>query len=225
MFENRARPIAVGPKTHGDAFERSLGARLPADIELVEGLVRGHSPNLAKSDFDFVVARVFSHLHAIRLRFPTRESIQGKRILDLACGSTAYRENNRGSHDPWMPRLLLKLGAHPVGVDAEGQAGERFEFHKADLLRCDALSFLETASLDSYYVKAFPPKKTIEAISEYRLNWPSIRDNLLLHLNRALKPGCLPICTFDETTERFVQEHYRPPPPPHWRRFLEDDDF
>jgi hypothetical protein len=48
--------------------------------------------------------------------------VRGKRILDIACGSNSSRSPDSGERtaafEPWFCRLLLELGAEPVGVDA-----------------------------------------------------------------------------------------------------------
>jgi hypothetical protein len=85
----------------------------------------------------------------------------GKRILDIACGSntskmpgsiyvnTPFGEITLGSRqgytslfEPWFCRMLFQLGANPVGVDFGDLEQEVFEHHHVDLGKPRALSFL-----------------------------------------------------------------------------------
>lgn len=225
MLQNTPRRDTAFPSPHTPSSELPVGNRPASDYRIVEPLIAEYSPKLSGPDRDFVATRIFSHLSVLRSHTPSLENLRGKQILDVACGSRLYTENNRGSHDPWMPRLLLALGAIPFGIDAEDQVNERFDFRKADLLIRDSLGFLASASFDSYHIRAFPTKKTATTIGECGLSWPAIRDNILSHLSRALKPGCKPICTFDEATDKYVRENAPARMPHQWRIEMLDDDF
>jgi len=97
---------------------------------------------------------------------------KGKRILDIACGSNtsqapafvfvdtpfgerripiAHTQGYTAQFEPWFCRLLLELGAKPVGVDLGDLDGETFEHHRADLGQPGALSFLPAASFDAVH--------------------------------------------------------------------------
>ncbi len=96
-------------------------------------------------------------------------TVRGKRILDLACGSNTSKapsfvyintpfgesririaspENYTAQFEPWFCRLLLALGAEPVGVDLGGLEGEAFEHFRVDLGQAGALDFLPGQSFD-----------------------------------------------------------------------------
>ncbi|HZL15953.1 MAG TPA: hypothetical protein VFC97_07580, partial [Verrucomicrobiae bacterium] len=53
--------------------------------------------------------------------------------------------------EPWMCRLLLELGARPVGIDIGDLAGEAFENHRVDLGVPGALDFLAAGSFDAIH--------------------------------------------------------------------------
>ena len=97
-------------------------------------------------------------------------SLSGKRILDIACGSnssqtpptlyintplqTATIHTNIGNRytahfEPWFCRILLILGADPVGIDFGDLSGESFEHYYADLTQTGALDFLPSHSFDA----------------------------------------------------------------------------
>ena len=97
-------------------------------------------------------------------------NIQGKRILDIACGSNtskaptivhvrtpfrvkAIRSQSMGAYtaqfEPWFCRILLALGADAVGIDIGDLEGEAFEHYRVDLGREEALSFLPSHSFDA----------------------------------------------------------------------------
>jgi hypothetical protein len=96
--------------------------------------------------------------------------VKGKRILDIACGSntskapasiyinTPFGEKNISTADtdsytaqfePWFCRVLLQLGANPVGVDFGDLEGEAFEHYRIDLGQLGALDFLLDRSFDA----------------------------------------------------------------------------
>ena len=105
-----------------------------------------------------------------------------------------------------MSRLLYHLGAHPVGVDLAPQRGEAFTSHTADLTIPDSLCFLESSSFDAVYVSAFPTRKAINHLMEKGLEWPSMRENLLAHIARCLKPDGKIIRQFSSADEELVSD-------------------
>ncbi len=101
--------------------------------------------------------------------FEPLSTVKGKRILDLACGSNtskapsfiyintpfgesririAKTENYTAQFEPWFCRLLLALGADPVGIDLGDLEGEGFEHYRVDLGQGGALDFLPGQSFD-----------------------------------------------------------------------------
>lgn len=226
MFDNSPTNSPKIPTAHRPALAPGLdgsrpsgpdGARSVEDHETALELIMDYSPDIPPLSFGHVRARILAHISTIRAHTPNLDDVRGKRILDVACGSRVYPDNHLGAHDPWMPRLLLALGAIPVGLDLADQIDERFEFHKVDLLVKDSLAFLPTAAFDSYHVRAFPTKQVAIVITDAGLSWPSIRANLLEHLQRTLKPGCRPMRSFDQITDRYVRDnaHSTTPPPNH----------
>jgi hypothetical protein len=79
--------------------------------------------------------------------------VGGKRILDIACGSNSSRSPQTGRRtsefEPWMCRLLLELGAEPVGVDLGSLEGESFQHHALDLGVPGALDVLPPGTFDA----------------------------------------------------------------------------
>jgi hypothetical protein len=101
--------------------------------------------------------------------FEPLSTVQGKRILDLACGSNtskapafiyintpfgesririARTEDYTAQFEPWFCRILLALGADPVGIDLGDLEGEAFEHYRVDLGQSGALDFLPNQSFD-----------------------------------------------------------------------------
>ena len=82
-------------------------------------------------------------------------SIHGRAVLDIACGSNSSRSPITGQRtaafEPWMCRLLMELGARPVGIDIGDLADEAFEHHQVDLAVPGALDFLATGSFDAVH--------------------------------------------------------------------------
>ncbi len=95
-------------------------------------------------------------------------SLQGKRILDIACGSNSSRlpaslyvntpfggvalghasKGYTALFEPWFCRILFECGAEPAGVDFGDLEGEPFIHHRVDLGRPGALDFLPGHSFD-----------------------------------------------------------------------------
>ena len=188
--------------------------RQPGDFRLASDLVRSYHPYISESDIDPLQTRVLQHIDFLRSAFADINEVRGKRILDVACGSRNYPDNVGGKYDPWMPRLLVKLGARPVGVDLSPQRHESFEWHQADLLAPDSLSFLQRWSFDAYYVCGFPTRKCVEIMFTTGPKWPDVRAEILSHLSRSLKPDGRVIRTFTTATEMYVAETSKPFTPP-----------
>ncbi len=96
--------------------------------------------------------------------------VKGKRILDIACGShtskappvididtpfgekkisAADTEGYSAQFEPWFCRMLLPMGAYPVGIDFGNLDGEAFEHYRVDLGQPGALDFLPSHSFDA----------------------------------------------------------------------------
>ena len=102
--------------------------------------------------------------------FGSLSNVKGNRILDIACGSntskapssiyidtpfgekrisTVDTEGYTAQFEPWFCRVLLQLGAHPVGIDFGNLEGEAFEHYRVDLGQKGALDFLPSHSFDA----------------------------------------------------------------------------
>jgi len=98
--------------------------------------------------------------------------LKGKRILDIACGSSTSKapsfvfvntpfgekripipaeDGYTAQFEPWFCRILLELGADPVGLDLGNLDGETFEHYKVDLGQPGALNFLSDRSFDAVH--------------------------------------------------------------------------
>ena len=80
------------------------------------------------------------------LRAVTELEKLGERTIqiDSPAGYTAQFE-------PWLCRLLLEIGAQPVGVDIGDLTGETFEHYHADLGQAGALDFFPSQSVDAVH--------------------------------------------------------------------------
>lgn len=195
-------------------------------VQLATDLVRNYYPDIAQTEQDYISERVLQHIDFLRSAYPDITSVRDKVVLDIACGSRSYPDNKDKKYDPWMPRLLLHLGAFPVGVDLHPQLEERFVWHQANLLEYGSLRFLKNASFDAYYICAFPTKKAVEEMVTKGPSWEDVRTDILAHVTRALKPDGRVIRTFTDESEKYVAETsllFRPSPPPpsgiDWRYF------
>lgn len=115
-------------------------------------------------------AVIEQHLGRLIDTFGGLSAVSNQRILDIACGSnssqappslsintplqTSTFANTSGhSHtalfEPWFCRILLALGATPVGIDFGDLSGEIFEHYQVDLTKIGALDFLPSHSFDA----------------------------------------------------------------------------
>jgi hypothetical protein len=177
-----------------------------SDFRIAEQLINARYRDLANQDRDPIMSRIFTHIDFLRGTYENLQDVEGKRILDLACGATSYEDNARGKYDPWMSRLLKHLNARPLGIDICPQKDENFDFQPADLTVPDALSILDTGSFDGVYVCAFPTRKMIQRLVERGIEWAPLRDNMMHHLTRCLKPDGKIIRAFKESDELLVEE-------------------
>ncbi len=104
-----------------------------------------------------------ANLEAIMTEFVRRlmdafgplSAVRGQAVLDIACGSNSSSSPVTGRRtpefEPWMCRLLLALGAQPVGIDIGDLADETFAHHRVDLGVPGALDFLATGSFDAVH--------------------------------------------------------------------------
>jgi hypothetical protein len=102
--------------------------------------------------------------------YGTFEKLKDKRVLDIASGSNTSKappsvfvntpfseqqisisnsEDYTVLFEPWFCRILLELGADPVGVDLGNLNQETFEHYQVDLGQPGALNFLPDHSFDS----------------------------------------------------------------------------
>ena len=169
--------------------------RTPADRALLERAVGqldarhqlrskiAAEPHLAAIMAEFVIrlADAFGPLSAIR-----RQA-----VLDIACGSNSSRSPATGletaEFEPWMCRLLLELGARPIGIDIGDLAGEAFEHHRVDLGVPGSLDFLAPGSFDAIHESRLfgsPEFRAAHAPSTER-----IRREIHRQERRLLRPG------------------------------------
>src|SRR5512142_2913535 len=136
--------------------------------------------------------------------------LKGQRILDIACGSNTSRapsfvfvdtpfgeqripisssDGYTAQFEPWFCRLLLELGAVPVGIDRGDLDGEAFEHYNVDLGLPGALDFLPDRSFDALQ------DSRLFGSPEFTAQFPHASDRLKVAAEiwrqeqRLLKPG------------------------------------
>jgi hypothetical protein len=175
--------MAPRPITTAD---RELPARVEAALDEKYGLGR---KRVAEPGIDRVLTEFVDRLIGA---FASLDGVRGKRILDIACGSNSSRSPDTGERtamlEPWFCRMLLELGADPVGVDAGDLEGERFEHYSADLSRIGALDFLSDASFDGIQdSRLFGSPEFLAMLP--RSKHAAIKGELRRQEKRLLKPG------------------------------------
>jgi hypothetical protein len=147
-----------------DREERDLIATMIAALDVGYDL----SKKMAKEPgVEEIIKQLLGRLERA---FGRLSNVTGERILDIACGSntskappaididtpfgekrisTADPDGYTAQFEPWFCRLLLQLGAHPVGIDFGDLEGEAFEHYRVDLGQPGALGFLPDRSFDA----------------------------------------------------------------------------
>jgi len=134
--------------------------------------------------------------------------VQGKRILDIACGSntsklpaslyvdTPFGEMTIGRpskghtalFEPWFCRMLFELGATPVGVDFGDLEDELFIHHQVDLGKKGALDFLPDHSFDAVQDSRLFGSPEFTAQFPNRAARLSVAQEIVRQERRLLKP-------------------------------------
>jgi SAM-dependent methyltransferase len=157
------------------ALLRSL-EKIPQDQDLVSGMLQALDIRYALSQkiarepgLEEIIKQLVGRIYHAYGSFI---AVAGQRILDIACGSststapsfvfvnTPFGESRipipamqgyTAQFEPWFCRILLELGAHPVGIDLGNLDSETFEHYHVDLGKLGALSFLASASFDAVH--------------------------------------------------------------------------
>jgi hypothetical protein len=179
-----------------DALARlTAPGRTPSDRALLD---RAFGELDARYDLATKIAAE-QHLEPIMQGFVSRlmtafgslSAISGQTVLDIACGSNSSRSPVTGlrteEFEPWMCRLLLALGAHPVGLDIGDLADEAFEHHHVDLGVAGALDFLATGSFDAIHESRLFGSPEFRAA--YGPDTARIRREIHRQERRLLRPG------------------------------------
>jgi hypothetical protein len=153
-----------------------------------------------------ILAQMLSRIAAAYRKL---SDLRGQKILDIACGSNssrfpgAVRVNTpfgvktigrlswgyTALFEPWFCRILLELGAEPVGVDVGDLEAEAFTHHRVDLGRAGALDFLPDHSFDGLQ------DSRLFGSPEFTAQFPDPADHLRVareirtQETRLLKPG------------------------------------
>jgi hypothetical protein len=176
----------------GRHADNELPDRVEAALDEKYGLGRKRA---AEPGIDRVLAEFVDRL---RRAFGSLDEVRGKRILDIACGSNSSRSPDTGERtpmfEPWFCRLLLELGAEPVGVDAGDLEGERFEHYSVDLSRVGALDFMRDGSFDGIQDSRLFGSPEFLALLP-RSEHAAIKAELRRQERRLLKPGGVVIHT------------------------------
>jgi hypothetical protein len=75
--------------------------------------------------------------------------LEGRKILDLGCGSVNSRDTGKNRvFEPWLCRLLHASGARVVGVDWAEQVNEEFESYQINLVEDSSLKIFSNSGFD-----------------------------------------------------------------------------
>ncbi len=181
--------------------------RSTSEYRIVLNLIEKYYPEISDSNFKSCQSHILRHLDTLKNAYPNLDELRGKTILDLACGSRNYEKNSHKAYDPWMPRLLLELGANVIGIDFAKQTDEKFESFQIDLTVLNALGFIPTGSVDACHMDGFPTTEAIKSFLEKGVSWKKLKENLTEHFQRILKPNGIILQAFTESCDDFVKRY------------------
>ncbi len=125
--------------------------------------------------------------------FGNLAAVKGKRILDVGCGSNTSRDPRTGKitpmFEPWFCRILVELGAEPVGIDLGDLEGEPFEHYRVDLAKTGALDFLPDSSFDAVHDSRIFGSPEFTTQHPDREDYGRISQEIKRQEQRLLKPG------------------------------------
>jgi hypothetical protein len=132
--------------------------RLVYSQEYAKKLIAGHGffpEEDYDSDFQFwLMIKITNQL--LPIYNAMSGNFSGQKILDLGCGSPSdtyeSKKYDPKKYEPWLCRVLLELGTHPIGIDMGNLETEKFEHYSLNFLVPDSLSFLGDASIDVAHV-------------------------------------------------------------------------
>jgi hypothetical protein len=165
--------------------DRALLASALAELDARHGLTAriAAEPHVEAIMREFVIR--------LMVAFGRLSAVGGLTVLDIACGSNSSRSPVTGlmtaEFEPWMCRLLLALGAHPVGLDIGDLTGETFEHHHVDLGVPGALDFLPTRSCDAIHESRLFGSPEFRAA--YGADTRRVRSEIHRQERRLLRPG------------------------------------
>jgi len=169
--------------------------RTPSDRELLSHALHeldlGHDLAVKIAAAPHLEAIVAEFVNRLTDAFGSLASVRGQTVLDIACGSNSSRspvtDMRTAEFEPWMCRLLVALGASPVGIDIGDLDGEAFEHHRVDLGARGALDFLPTGSFDAVH------ESRLFGSPEFRATHASATERIRSEIHgqerRLLRPG------------------------------------
>ncbi len=116
------------------------------------------------------------------------DGLEDKTLLDLGCGYL-HSQGMSGQFEPWLCRALYELGYGAIGIDScDAVELELFDSHCLDLMKDDALAFLEDNSIDIAHARNLfdaPGLKNKYGVQAGQ----ALYDKLLPQLERVVKPN------------------------------------
>ncbi len=141
--------------------------------------------------FDFDIA----DMRETHIAAALGESVQGKKILDIGCGSTekyVLEDTFRDRYPPLMAHMLMKLGGEVTGTDIRPNPSANYDHRVSDV------------SQSSWLEKTDPPYDIVLCLSLFNAPESPFEHNQILckklmqEIASTLQPGGLLIATLPE---------------------------
>ena len=180
--------LKISPKT----FDLEMIMRKSILKELKQ---KPHWDDNAISSADFAL-----HTQLVYILEATSQSLEGKKILDLGCGSNnPYLEGGiffkDSQFEPWLCRGLHILRFKPIGIDIGDLDKEEFEHYNTNLVHPNSLHMMSDNSIDLVNAHQFFDSPFLNL--SLKANISELKLNLYKQFERILKPEGIFIYHFE----------------------------
>lgn len=161
-------------------LDLGCGSTLPQQVRpLVDEL-------LEKKENDNEVRRILGELGNIQRG--SNGTFSYDNYMNIAASPKLLTKENMRMFEPWFPRLLAEIGAHPVGIDIGNLEDEEFEHYSVDLSRKGSLDFLPNQSFDVIHSRLLFSSPQLENMVGNRAQ-TTVREEVERQVQRLLKEG------------------------------------
>lgn len=161
-------------------LDLGCGSTLPQQVRsLVDELLK-------QKENEIEVKRIRGELENIQQG--SNGSFSYDNYMNIVASPKLLTKENIRMFEPWFPRLLAEIGAHPVGIDIGNLEDEEFEHYSVDLSKKESLDFLPDKSFDVIHSRLLFSSPQLENMVGNRAQ-TTVREEVERQVQRLLKEG------------------------------------